>query len=224
MEYRKKSVEGLYGRSRSKPLSDAQQVLLDDFLPTISLPHEGPLNIPADEVWLEVGMGGGEHFIAQAQAHPDVHLVGFEPFQNGMARTLTAIRENDLQNVSVTLDDARPYLARMTDGAFSRAFILYPDPWPKRRHWKRRIISARFVAELARLLRPGGELRFVSDIPHYQQWALWRILQDGRFEWRAECADDWRKAPADHVTTKYEQKALRENRTPAYLLFTRKSV
>lgn len=224
MGYRKRPVEGLYGRARSKALSALQQSLLDDFLPTVSLPQDGPVEMPAGETWLEVGMGGGEHFIAQAKANPDKFLMGFEPFQNGMAKTLTAIQDNGLANVSVTMDDARPYLARMPNGSFSRAFILYPDPWPKRRHWKRRIISDSFVAEMARLIRPGGELRFVSDIPHYQQWALWHILRNGNFDWQAETADDWRKAPADHVTTKYEQKALREKRTPAYLLFTRKGV
>ncbi len=217
------SHPSLFGRSKGKTLSPRQIRLMRDVLPGLGLPTGSIM--PADlwpgatQICVEIGMGGGEHFIHQAAQNPNAHLIGFEPYQNGMAKTLVSLAAGGQQNVSLEMQDARLVLARFADASIDQIFILYPDPWPKRRHWKRRIITPDFVSELARLLRPGGQLRFVSDIAHYQQWALLRILQHGAFAWQAKTCRDWQEAPSDHCTTKYEQKAFREKRRPAYLQF-----
>lgn len=219
---------GLYGRSKGKTLSPKQQGLIQHFLPTLGLP-EGEIDPrglwpDADQIWIEIGLGGGEHFVAQAAANPDQQLIGFEPFQNGMAKTLNTVERLGLRNVSLTMGDARLTLSRFVAGCVDRIFILYPDPWPKRRHWKRRLIQPDFVRELSRLCRVGAEIRFVSDIDHYQQAALWQFLQNPDFTWTAESCADWQAPPEDHTTTKYEQKAFREKRTPAYLHFVKRAV
>ncbi len=219
---------GLFGRSKGKPLSPAQQHRMKNLLPSLGL-GSGQLSPKqlwpqAQQVWVEIGIGGGEHFVHQASQNPDMHLIGFEPFQNGMAKTLGAVERLQLQNISLEMTDARDVLARFEDHSIDRMFILYPDPWPKRRHWKRRLIEPLFIAELARLMKPGAQIRFVSDIAHYQQWALWHFLRHPDFEWQAQTCNDWQKAPADHCTTKYEQKAFREKRHPAYLHFIRKGL
>jgi len=221
-----KPALSLYGRSKGKTLTQRQQGLLQDLLPTLAIP-QGPINPRGiwpkmAEIWVEIGIGGGEHLLHQAARNPNVQLIGFEPYQNGMAKTLVSLATEKLDNVSLEMNDARGVLERFADASLDRIFILYPDPWPKRRHWKRRIIQPQFVVELARLLRPGGTLRFVSDIQHYQQWALRRILDNGDFKWSCETCRDWQDPPSDHCTTKYEQKAFREKRQPAYLHFVRK--
>jgi len=219
---------GLFGRSKGKTLSSAQQRRITTLLPTLSVadgqvaPNKAWPN--ADQHWVEIGMGGGEHFVHQASQNPNVHMIGFEPFQNGMAKTLGAVERMQLKNISLEMTDARTVLARFNNHSLDRIFILYPDPWPKRRHWKRRLIEHNFVAELARLLKPGAVVRFVSDISHYQQWALWYFLQNPAFEWQAQSCSDWQRPPPDHCTTKYEQKAFREKRHPAYLHFIRKGL
>ncbi|VAW01042.1 tRNA (guanine(46)-N(7))-methyltransferase, partial [hydrothermal vent metagenome] len=150
--------------------------LLQNLLPKLSVPDGTGIDADtwpqAQQLWVEIGIGGGEHFVFQATNNPDVQLIGFEPFQNGMAKALGSVAREELRNVSLEMQDARTVLERFADASIDRLFILYPDPWPKRRHWKRRIITPDFVTELARLLKPGAELRFVSDIAHYQQWAL----------------------------------------------------
>lgn len=218
----------LFGRSKGKTLSPPQKHRIENLLPTLAV-AEGPVDPrvawpDASQVWVEIGIGGGEHLVAQAAANPTVQLIGFEPFQNGMAKALGSLQRRGLANISLEMKDARLVLERFTDHSLDRVFILYPDPWPKRRHWKRRLITAPFVAELARLVRPGGQVRFVSDIAHYQQWALARFLANDGFQWTANQCQDWQQAPKDHCTSKYEQKAFREKRRPAYLHFIRKGI
>ena len=157
---------------------------------------------------------------AQAGRHPGVTILGAEPFQNGVASALRHIDEQKLGNVRILDGDARDLLARIPDGAIARAFILFPDPWPKTRHHKRRLIQPETVAELARVLRPGGLLRFASDWADYVDWTLARVIAHPAFTWTAEGADDWRRPPADHVTTRYEEKRLGDC-APVFLDFLR---
>jgi len=201
---------------------------MKEVLPRLSVPSgqivPSKLWPDASEIYVEIGFGGGEHFLHQAGLNPHRHCIGFEPFQNGMAKTLVQLEREPLANISLEMADARLVLAHFEDASVDQIYILYPDPWPKRRHWKRRLITPNFVNELARLLRPGGALRFVSDIAHYQQWALFRILQNGQFVWNAQSCQDWQNPLDDHCTTKYEQKAFREKRRPAYLQFQKRGV
>lgn len=227
----------VYGRRRGKRLREHQSDLMETLLPRVSVPLEGktPLDPAAlfepgtKEVWLEIGFGGGEHLIFQAGRNSDTGIIGCEPFINGVAKLLAEIETHELSNVRVLSDDARFLLERLEPESLSRIFILYPDPWPKKRHNKRRFINAETLALIARALKPGGQLRFASDIPDYVGWTLARILRhnrerahgEGALEWLAECPSDWRDAPQDWPGTRYEEKAIREGRTPAYLDFRR---
>lgn len=213
-----------YGRLKSRPIKPRQAALMDSLLPAIRVP-EGPVDpralMPeATETWLEIGFGGGEHLAAQAKLHPDVLLIGAEPFLNGVASALRHVDEQNLKNVRLLDGDARDLIARLPDASLSRIYILFPDPWPKARHRKRRIVEPRTIAELARLLKPGGTLRFASDVADYVDWALERLLASGAFRWTAEGPDDWRVPPADHVTTRYEEKRLGDC-APVFLDFVR---
>ncbi len=215
----------LYGRAKGHALKPRQARLVDELLPKIGLPKtiHTAADIAGDDrpLWLEIGFGGAEHLIAQAQANPDVCLIGIEPYLNGVAKALVGVEEDKLDNVRLVRGDARLILQSMPDGFLDRIFILYPDPWPKKRHNKRRLVQGEFVTELARVLKPGGHLRFASDIDHYQAWALAHILDDGHFSWTANRADDWRTAPDDHVPTRYEGKAKKAGRPCVYLDFVR---
>ena len=201
-----------YGRIKSRPIKPRQAALVEDLLPSLR-PPEGPFD-PRDlmagtrEAWLEIGFGGGEHMASQAARAPEVLIVGCEPFLNGVASAVRHVADQDLKNVRIHDGDARELAARLPDASLERVFILFPDPWPKARHHKRRIVQTGMVAELARVLKPGGRLRFATDVAGYADWALERILASPDFEWPAQKADDWRIAPADHITTRYEEKRL----------------
>jgi tRNA (guanine-N7-)-methyltransferase len=213
-----------YGRIKARPIKPRQAALLDSLLPTIRVPQQPfdprALMPAAREVWVEIGFGGGEHMAAQAARHPDVLVLGAEPFQNGVASALRHIDEQALTNVRIQDGDARELLARLPSASIARLFILFPDPWPKVRHHKRRLIQPETVAELARVLAPGGALRFASDWADYVDWALARIQGEPAFRWTAEAAADWRSPPADHVTTRYEEKRLGDC-APVFLDFVR---
>jgi tRNA (guanine-N7-)-methyltransferase len=206
----------LYGRAAGKPLSKTQQGRVDTLLPRISIPESEagklqPLALfggEAREVWLEIGFGGGEHLAGQAAGHPDAGFLGAEPFLEGVAKLLALMEEGGLSNVRVRRGDVRHLIEQLAPRSIERVFILFPDPWPKTRHRKRRLIQPEFVAELARVMKPGARLRFATDWADYANRALADFLSAGRFEWIAERADDWRKAPADHVTTRYQEKRL----------------
>lgn len=218
----------LYGRAAGKPLSKRQQGLVDDLLPKLAIPETGKGDLipatlfgaPTRGVWLEIGFGGGEHLAGQAARHPEIGFIGAEPFVDGVAKLLTAIDEQALSNIRLRRGDARDLVATFADASIDRAFILFPDPWPKTRHRKRRLIQPDFVAELARILKPGAPLRFATDWSDYASRALADILRDGRFTWTAERADDWRRPPADHVTTRYQEKRLGDCE-PVFLDFVR---
>ena len=172
------------------------------------------------EVWLEIGFGGGEHMAAQAALRRDVLILGAEPFQNGVASALRHIDEAGLNNVRVHDGDVRDMMARLPDGCLDRVFILFPDPWPKARHNKRRLVNEDLLAELARLMKPGATLRFATDWADYADWTLERVLKSGAFVWPALAPDDWRLPPPDHITTRYEQKGLGDC-APVFLDFVR---
>jgi tRNA (guanine-N7-)-methyltransferase len=194
-------------------------------MPALRVPA-GPLD-PAElfprasGLALEVGFGGGEHLAAQARAHPATGFIGCEPFDNGVAKLLTRIKADGLANVRVHPDDARDVLARLPDSSVDRVFVLFPDPWPKLRHHKRRFIQVATLDELARVLKAGGELRLATDHMDYAQWALMHLMRDRRFTWAARRAADWRVRPEGWVETRYEQKALKAGRNCVYLRFFR---
>ena len=213
-----------YGRLKSRPIKPRQAALMETLLPRLRCPQAPfdprALQPDAAETWLEIGFGGGEHMAAQAARRPDVLILGAEPFHNGVASALRHIDEQGLANVRIEHGDARALMARLPDASLARIFVLFPDPWPKARHHKRRLVQADTVAELARLIRPGGTLRFASDVAHYVDWSLEKILANPAFSWTAERADDWRSAPADHITTRYEEKRLGDC-APVFLDFVR---
>ena len=204
-----------FGRTGGRALSARQQALIDTRLPELAVPAAAPGTLqPASlfgddrPVWLEIGFGGGEHFVGQATRHPDVGFIGCEPFVEGMAKALTGIEAASLQNVRLVMDDARPVLESLADDSISRVFILFPDPWPKKRQQKRRLIQPEFLDSLHRICRPDAGIRFATDVKSYADEALGRFLQHGGFNWSATRADDWRLPPADHLTTRYESKKL----------------
>jgi tRNA (guanine-N7-)-methyltransferase len=213
-----------YGRIKSRQVKPRQAALFETLLPRIR-PPAGPFDPKAlasgsAEAWLEIGFGGGEHLAAQAAKRPDVLLLGAEPFVNGVASALRHIDEAGLSNVRLHDGDARELMARLPDASLARIFILFPDPWPKARHLKRRLVQAETVAEFARLLASGGVLRFATDWAAYADWALARFTASPDFRWTAERADDWRVPPSDHVTTRYETKRLGDC-APVFLDFLR---
>jgi tRNA (guanine-N7-)-methyltransferase len=198
-----------YGRIKSRAIKPRQAALMDTLLPRIALdPAAGVDLAGAAEVWLEIGFGGGEHLAAQAQRHPDVLLLGAEPFLNGAASALRHIDEAGIENVRLHIGDARDLLSALPDASVDRVFILFPDPWPKARHHKRRLIQDDTVAALLRVLKPKGRLRFATDWEDYADWTLEWLTRTPGLSWTAERADDWRVPPPDHVTTRYESKRL----------------
>ncbi|HEX7758245.1 MAG TPA: tRNA (guanosine(46)-N7)-methyltransferase TrmB [Caulobacteraceae bacterium] len=213
-----------FGRIKARPIKPRQAALMDSLLPSIALPSTpfDPIDLMPDarQVWLEIGFGGGEHLAAQAQRAPDSLFLGAEPFLNGIASALRHIDERGLKNVRLLNGDARALMAALPDASLDRIIILFPDPWPKARHHKRRLVQPDFVAEAVRLLKPGGRLRFATDWADYADWALQRLRADPHLRWLAEAADDWRRRPADHVTTRYEEKRLGDC-DPVWLEFER---
>jgi tRNA (guanine-N7-)-methyltransferase len=215
-----------FGRRKGKKLRAGQDDLVQKLLPAIrvvqgsDLPGQFP-NSQARQTWLEIGFGGGEHLAAQARSHRDINIVGCEPFVNGMAKLLAVIEQESLDNVRVWDDDVTDLLPTLPDASFDRVYILYPDPWPKRRQRKRRLVSDENLEMLARVMKPGAELRFASDIDDYIGWVLSRALRSPHFRWTATRADDWRVPYEGWPGTRYEAKAIREGRVPSYLTLKR---
>ncbi|HEX5506920.1 MAG TPA: tRNA (guanine(46)-N(7))-methyltransferase TrmB [Pseudolabrys sp.] len=223
----KRSQRAFFGRRKGHPLKPRQAALFDALLPRLALDlaQPAPNDLRAlfantvDEVRLEIGFGGAEHLIAQAQTNPRIGFIGSDAFLNAMAKALAAIETHQLANVCLHFGDVTELLDWLPANALARVDLLYPDPWPKRRHWKRRFIQDESLARLAHILRKGGELRFATDIPHYAVWTLARVLRSPDFTWTAECVDDWCKPWVDFAGTRYEAKAKREGRLPAYFIF-----
>jgi tRNA (guanine-N7-)-methyltransferase len=218
-----------FGRRRGRKLSLRQETLMRELLPRVSLDPAQPVpdrlgdlfEETAGDVWLEVGFGGGEHLLWQAERNPAVGFIGCEPFIDGIVKVLTAIEDRRLKNIRLYAGDARTVLRWLPDGSIARAFVLFPDPWPKKRHRKRRIVSQATLALLARVMRAGAELRIATDIGDYVRTILLAVHSQSDFRWLASSPEDWRMRPADWPATRYEQKAIREGRRCAYLRLVR---
>jgi tRNA (guanine-N7-)-methyltransferase len=217
-----------FGRRKGHRLRPRQAALLEALLPRLALDLTAPacklralFPGTVDEVRLEIGFGGGEYLASEARAHPGTGFIGIEPFVNGMAKALAAIDAQRIGNIRLHHADAVDLLDWLPDHSLGRVDLLYPDPWPKRRHWKRRFVNPANIARLARVLRPGGEFRFATDWANYAEWTLLRLTQAREFAWTAERADDWRRPWPGFTQTRYEAKAIREGRVSCYLVFRR---
>jgi len=218
-----------FGRRKGHKLRAHQADLIEHLLPRLSLdigsagsPDLAALfEPPVDDVRLEIGFGGGEHLIAEARAFPKLGFIGCEPYVNGMAKILTQIEAHAVGNIRLFAGDAAELLAWVPPRSLARIDLIHPDPWPKRRHWKRRFVQDATVAAIARALTPHGEFRFVSDIDDYCAWTLAHLTRAPDLAWTAERADHWRLPWADYTMTRYGRKAEREGRRAAYLRFRR---
>ncbi|MEO1746049.1 MAG: tRNA (guanine(46)-N(7))-methyltransferase TrmB [Pseudomonadota bacterium] len=224
-----RATEAFWGRRRGKTLKPAQADALARAREQLFVDIEGPAPSSLDDIFspapanvhLEIGFGGGEHLLAHALRRPDTGFIGVEPFVNSMAKMAAAMEDVDARNIRLYDDDATQLLDWLPDASLDGLDLLYPDPWPKPRHWKRRFVSGRNLNRFARVMKPGSAFRFASDIDTYVNWTLQHVLAHPDFEWRVSDANTWR-APYDHwVRTRYEAKAIREGRTPCYLTFRR---
>lgn len=222
-----------YGRFKGKAIRAAQAEYLDNDLAALSPGpvtwEENPTRTPLDlaalfggrDVWLEIGFGGGEHLVHMARANPDVGLIGCEPYINGVAMLLGKLRRAGVDNLRIHPGDVRDLFDVLPEACLRKVFLNYPDPWPKKRHHRRRFVTAEHLVPLARVMAPGAELRVATDIPDYVRQTLEEVPRQG-FDWLAEGPADWRQPWGDWLSTRYEQKALREGRVPHYLTFRRR--
>ncbi len=233
----------LYGRRVGRPLREGRKRLLAELLPRVQVDLAGVAPgsldprtlfapapvfadalppVPVRAVWLEVGFGGGEHLCAQARAHPEIGLIGCEPFLNGVGAALQQIEAGRIGNIRLHADDARAVLDALAEASLDRVFVLFPDPWPKARHAKRRFVSRENLDALAGVMEDGAELRIASDDMGYIRWALAVALAHPAFVWCAERAADWRDRPPDQPATRYEEKARAKGIVPVFLTFRRR--
>ena len=226
--------EKFYGRTRGRNVTGRDNDLLEHYLPQYTLLQSGddyadisqPLILDnffddtSKPLWIEIGFGGGEHLAQQAKLNPDVNMIGCEPFVKGVAKILTQMDDDNIDNIRLWPHDARPLLDRMPEQSVDKMFILFNDPWPKRRHHNRRFVPAN-LDRIARLLKSGAELRMAHDHMEYLGWMLYHTMHHPDFIWNAECADDWRVRPDDWFETRYQQKAHRQGRNSLYLSFSR---
>ena len=225
-----RSTEAFFGRRRGKTMSPHQAAALEAglLLYGLDLTQPAPPNMsdcfaaPVDEVCLEIGFGGGEHLLSEAKSHPATGFIGVEPFVNSLAKLMAALADQPLENLRIYDDDATRVLDWLPDASLSGIDLLYPDPWPKKRHWKRRFVNAANLDRFGRVMRSGGIFRFASDIAEYVNWTLLEVRAHGQFEWQAADVHDWRRPYAGWPGTRYEAKANREHRKPAYLTFKRR--
>ncbi len=219
-----------YGRRHGHKLRKGRRDLLESLLPKLRLAGAGDGEVDLAgafpeaprEIWLEIGFGGGEHLAAQAGIHPDIGFIGCEPFINGVAGLLIPVAEKGLTNIRIFDDDARDLLDILPEDSLARVFILFPDPWPKKRHHRRRFIGPEILDRLARLMQDGAELRFASDHMDYASWTLEHVTRHGDFIWPVSRPADWRDRPRDWVETRYEAKALAKGDACAYFRFYRR--
>jgi tRNA (guanine-N7-)-methyltransferase len=224
-----------FGRRRGRGGSPRKSQLFETLFPDLQVDLSRPFaetvgaTLNARPLWLEVGFGGGEHLLWQVDnAREKPLIIGCEPFEDGVGKVLAAIEDHGsgLENrrasaIKLHQDDARPLMRWLPDASVDRAFVLFPDPWPKKKHTKRRLVNSAFLAEMARVLKRGAELRVGTDIPDYARTILMAFQDEPRFRWQAATADDWRIRPDDWPATKYEQKAITEGRDRAYMRFKR---
>ena len=210
---------------RSADVRHPSKVLLPGLRPAIRTDGRVDLKGPVgghDRLWLELGFGGGEHLVWQAAHNPDVTVIGAEPYLNGVTSLLAAVEEHRLGNVRIIDDDVRPFLEGLPAACLERIFVLFPDPWPKARHHKRRIVNPWSVDRFADLLVDGGQLRLATDIMDYARWMMTAVWPHPAFAWTARRPGDWRDRPADWPGTRYEAKAGKAGRTPVFMSFVRK--
>jgi tRNA (guanine-N7-)-methyltransferase len=225
-----RSRELFYGRRRGRPLRAGQRERKTTLLPELSfsLPERGLLDpaalfaAPVRKIWLEIGFGGGEHLAEQAERHPDIGFIGCEVFENGVVKLLGEIDRRGLGNVRIYADDARPLLAALEPHSIARVFFLFPDPWPKARHHKRRLVAPATLDRLSEIMTDAAELRLATDDPSYLAWMLEHTIAHPAFAWTARGPADWRERPDDWPATRYEQKARNAGRSPAFLRFVRR--
>lgn len=233
-EKRREVGGGLFGRQKGKRLRDEQQSLMKTLLPKLQIENIQPVlgdlpikpinpatlfNTPYDELHLEIGFGGSEHLIHRATESPDTGFIGIEPFVNGVAKAVAEIARRNISNIRLHHGDAVDVLANLPDSSISRIYLLYPDPWPKRRQRKRRFVSLPTLKAMHRVLKPQGQFYFASDIDDYVGWTLGMVKTAGLFEWQAKTASDWQMPYENWPGTRYEAKAYREGRVPSYLRF-----
>jgi tRNA (guanine-N7-)-methyltransferase len=229
--FMERPLRNFYGRLKGKSLRPSQKVYIEEDLAALSPgsvswednPSRTPLDLSSlfagKDVWLEIGFGGGEHLVHQAVRNPNVGLIGCEPYINGVAMLLGKIRDAKADNIKVYPGDVRDLFEVLPEASISRAFLLYPDPWPKKRHHRRRFVTPEHLDPLSRVLKSGAIFRVATDIPDYVRQTLEQLTNRSDFEWLAEHAADWRQPWDDWISTRYERKALREGRTPHYLTF-----
>lgn len=221
--------EAFFGRRKTQGLGARKTALVEDVLPRLRVPVEAEpphdlrsiFDHDVEAVHLEIGFGGGEHLAARAAREPEIGFIGAEAFVNGVAKLLGLAEDEGLRNLRVHDEDAAPLLDWLPQGQVQRVDLLYPDPWPKARHHKRRFVNGRNLARIARALAPGGTFRFASDWPDYVNWTLSHAAREPALRWTARRAADWHEPWGGWHRTRYEEKALREGRTPAYLVFER---
>lgn len=235
MNFEKKKYLPSYGRKKGRVIRDKKQKLLDNLLPQIRVQstesrvqnvESGPQQDSAlrtldSTLWLEIGFGSGEHLAHRAGQNRNVNFIGCEVYQHGIGNFLKSVEEKKLKNVRIFTEDARLLLEQLPENSIDRIFILFPDPWPKLRHHKRRIINQDTLKLLHKILKPEGKLNIATDWPNYAQWIMIRITNHGGFEFMANSPNDWKNPPEDHITTKYQAKAQRESRTPVFLNFAK---
>lgn len=221
--------EAFFGRRKAKSVSIPQQKLLDELLPALkfNIESQTPVNLK-DEfpnkpnfIVLESGFGGGEHLIHQALSNPQIGYIGIEPFVNSMVKALAEIEKHNIQNIRLYDEDATELLDWLPQNSIDRVDLLYPDPWPKKKHWKRRFVNEKNLTRFSRVLKPQGVFHFASDIDTYINWTLNHCYKHADFEWQAQTASDWHTPYENWTRTRYEAKAIREERTPCYLRFRR---
>ncbi|MDJ0612098.1 MAG: tRNA (guanosine(46)-N7)-methyltransferase TrmB [Rhizobiaceae bacterium] len=221
--------EAFFGRRKSKALSPKAQQRFDKLFPGLKIdPTQAPVSSASalfdhqpEQIILEIGFGGGEHLLHQAKSNPQNGYIGVEPFVNSMAKALRNIDDDDVGNIRLYDEDAVEILDWLPEASIDRIDLLYPDPWPKIRHWKRRFVSQKNLDRFARVLRPGGKFHFASDIDTYINWTLQHCEMHKDFEWTASSAEDWHAPYHNWIRTRYEAKAIREGRMPCYLRFER---
>jgi tRNA (guanine-N7-)-methyltransferase len=231
-----------FGRRKGRVVRKAKSFLLETLLPQMRVSAEKPFDVQSfgadkKEICLEIGFGDGQHLYGLAKCHPENGYLGVEVFQNGVANLLnlmSGIKEGDhlpesvqledcaVQNIRVFDDDVRLLFAQLPDASFDRVFLLFPDPWPKKKHASRRFVNPKNLKEIARILKPNGQFLVATDHPIYKRHVLRTMHGEALFEWTARCGNDWRYEPEDWVKTKYQQKALREGRRPVWFDYRRK--
>ena len=212
-----------YGRRKGHALRPHRQLLMNELLPEVQVSSEGNYALDASEIWLEIGFGAGEHLAAQAESHPDIGFIGCEPYVNGVATLLSVIEQKKLTNIRIFNDDARLLLTKLKQATISKVFVLFSDPWPKKRHNRRRFITPENLTTLSYIMTDQAELRFATDDMNYVRWALDVFYQHPDFNWQDQRPGDWSNRYADAVPTRYETKAVKQGKKSVYLTFRRRT-